>query len=194
MSQTQKTPGEIMLDQMVDAIPVLNDPALADMQAGAILGLTQDLAYNIFPPEDIAVRYGLGSIAGLRHFLLSHPEVVKKVAALRAIHNSEPNRIERNRIKANVLVEEILPSIGGMAMNTKATNSERLEAFKMLQRQAGVDGMPAADKNAVTGATFNLTMLFGGKEHKLTATVVDRATVPTIEGRVEEADERVEDV
>lgn len=162
-----------MLDQMVDATPVLDNHVVVDVQEAALTRLIQDLAYNIHTAEDIAVRYGLGSIAGLKHFMLRHPNIVAKIAALRAIHNSETNRVERNRIKANVLVEEALPGIGAIAMDASKPGEIRLKAFNMLQRQAGVDGAPAADKTAAAGATFNLAINFAdGQQKTITATTV----------------------
>jgi hypothetical protein len=186
MSQSQKTPGEQLLDTLLYNVPVLTNIQAADTQDASRLRFCQDLAYNIITPEDVAVRYGLGNIAGLQRYLMEHPELVSKIKVLQTTHNSAMSVVERNRLKAGHAVEELIPTVAQIVGDPKSTRGERMEAFKALQRQAGVDGMPTQDKSANAGASFNLTMIVGGKEHKLTATVVDPLT---IEAPVASADE-----
>lgn len=153
--------ADALLQQIVDAIPTL-DHASADVRDAVRLRLMQDIAYGVYPAEELAVRYGLGTVAGLRVWLQKNPETMKQIKVMKALHESDMALNDRLRMKGGHAVEQATIGIAGIAMDPSKDAKIRIEAFKSLQRQAGVDGPPPQDKTATVGATFNLTMQFAG--------------------------------
>lgn len=177
------TPSEL-LDEIILAEPVLPELGVADEADAIQARLIQDVAYNHYSADELAKRYGLGSEAGLRHYLRRHPNVVERIAKLRAVHRSDMNRPEANRMKANILIEEALPMAMDVIMNPKNPMSVRMDMFKSIQKMAGLDSTPQKNIEATTGATFNLVMQFsGGREERISATVVpnDEIAIPRTE-------------
>lgn len=150
-----------LLQQIVDAIPTL-DHISADIRDAVRLRLMQDIAYGVYPAEELAVRYGLGTVAGLRIWLQKNPETMKQIKVMKAMHQSDMALNERLRMKGGHAVEQATIGMAGIAMDPTKDAKIRIEAFKALQRQAGVDGPPPQSKEAATGATFNFTVQFSG--------------------------------
>lgn len=170
-----------LLQQMVDAMPIL-DHTDADIRDAARVRLMQDVAYGVYPAEELAVRYGLGSVAGLKVWLQKNPETMRQIKVMKAMHQSDMALNDRLRMKGGHAVEQATIGMAGIAMDPTKDAKIRIEAFKALQRQAGVDGPPPPDKTAAVGATFNLTMQFAGSPPlEIKATTVAPEVVQTIE-------------
>ena len=170
-----------LLQQIVDAVPIL-DHTDADIRDAARLRLMQDIAYGTYPAEELAVRYGLGTVAGLKIWLARNPETMRQIKVMKAAHESDAALNDRLRMKGGHAVEHATIGIAHIAMDSNKDPKIRIEAFKALQRQAGVDGPPPQSKEAVTGAQFNLVMQFaGGAPFEIKATTVAPESVQTIE-------------
>lgn len=183
-----------LLQQMVDAIPIL-DHVDADIRDAARLRLMQDIAYGVYEAETIARRYGLVSVAGLRIWLMRNPETMKQIKVMKAMHNSDIALNERLRMKGGHAVEHATIGIANIAMDPSKDAKIRIEAFKALQRQAGVDGPPPPDKTAAVGVQTNIIIQHSGAAptHITTTTVVPE-TIEALPEPVEtESDEFEED-
>lgn len=177
---TQIQPAD-PLDEIIHASPCLENCANIDMEETVVLRLIQDVAYGIYPAEELAVRYQLGSVTGLKMWLGAHPAVVAQIQKLRAVHESDGAIQDRLRLKSAHVVEQSLPSMSSIITNPGVPIPQRIDAFKACQRMAGVDGMPAADKTAATGVQFNLVMQFSSGDRKvISTTVVEAQAVPAL--------------
>ena len=176
MNQETEEPGEAEINALINATPVINERQ-ADLDDAHTLRLMQDIAYGIYPPDDIARRWGLGDHAGLKSYLRRNPKLVTAIAALRAIHESDASVEERNRLKANHAVEQATHGIANMAMDPKLKPAERLEAFKTLQKQAGLE-KSTDGKGAVAANAFSVTINLSGRPPFTTP------VVPTFAGDV----------
>lgn len=182
-----------LLQQIVDAMPIL-DHTDADIRDAARLRLMQDIAYEIYPASELAVRYGLGTIAGLKVWLTKNPETMRQIKVMKAMHQSDMGLTDRNRMKAGHAVEQATIGIAGIAMDPSKPANIRIDAFKTLQRQAGVDGPPPADKTAAVGAAFNLVMQFAGAApFEIKATTVVPETIEALPIAIEAGPENFEE-
>ena len=175
MNQETEEPGEAEINALINATPVIN-ALQADMDHANTLRLAQDVAFGIYPPDEIAERWGFGNHAGLKAYLIRHPKLVEFIAGLRAIHKSDAGVEERNKLKANHALEQAIPSIANMVMDPKLKPAERLEAAKVLQKQSGADKVDT--KGGAVANAFSVTINLPGRP-PVTTTVV-----PTIEGDV----------
>lgn len=180
-----------LLQQMVDAIPIL-DHANADVRDAARLRLMQDIAYGTYPAAELAVRYGLGSVAGLRIWLAKSPETMRQIKVMKASHESDASLNDRLRMKGGHAVEQATIGIAGIAMDPNKDAKTRIEAFKTLQRQAGVDGPPPADKTAAVGVQTQIIIQHaGGPPTRITTTTVVPETIEALpEPMTIEADDK----
>jgi hypothetical protein len=152
----------------VDQVVVLHDnPELDD---ALILRLQYDLAAKIHTYQEIAVRYGLRSVAGLFEYLTDHPTVTTGVKKIRAVWESEENAEIRVRQKALQAAEHLIAPTAGIAANPNINVQARIDAFKQLARVGGVDGLPMSAKQQGAGGTaFTLNILFrDGTKEQLT--------------------------
>jgi hypothetical protein len=161
------------VEQLVDAAPVEIDD---DM----VLRLIYDLAQRIHTAETIAKRYGFQTEPRLKKWLGEHPTVVRQAAKLQAIVNSDRSAEERARLKATFATEELIAPMAAIAGNPTVPAGQRIDAFKQLNRVAGVDGMPVSQKDGGgSGTQFNLTInMPDGRTEKIITTVVDPASLP----------------
>ena len=163
------------VEQLVDAAPV-------ELDDDMILRLIYDLAQRIHTTDTVAKRYGFGTEAKLKLWLAEHPTVVRQAAKLKAIVESDRSAEERARLKATFATEELIAPMAALAGDPRIPTGQRIDAFKQLNRVAGVDGMPAASKDGKEGGGTQFTINFqfsGGRTESLT-TVVDAP--PQIEG------------
>jgi hypothetical protein len=180
MTDETLEPGEAEINKLLYAVPVANSVQAARDEAQT-LRFIQDVAYGIHPPAEIAKRWGLGDEKGLRKHLMSNKRLVDAIATLRAVHESSGGVEERNKIKANHGVEMVTPEIINMAMDTTLPADKRLDAFKALQKQAGLDGVGKAnDKGPGAGNQMTVNFMFQNRPPQTLHTTV----VPTIEGEV----------
>ena len=169
-----------LLQRMVDAIPVL-DHTDADIRDAARLRLMQDIAYGIYPAEELAVRYGLVTVAGLKIWLARNPETMRQIKVMKAMHQSDMALNERNRMKAGHAVEQATIGIAGIAMDPSKPANILIDAFKTLQRQAGVDGPPPQDKTAAVGVQTNIIIQHtGAAPTRITTTTVVPETIEAL--------------
>lgn len=182
-----------LLQQMVDAIPVL-DHTDADVRDAARLRLMQDIAYGIYPADELAVRYGLGTVAGLKIWLSKNPETMRQIKVMKAMHQSDMGLTDRNRMKAGHAVEQATIGIAGIAMDPSKPANIRIDAFKTLQRQAGVDGPPPADKIAPVGVQTNIIIQHvGAPPTRITTTTVVPETIEALPIAIETGPENFEE-
>lgn len=169
-----------LLQKTVNAIPIL-DHTDADVRDAARVRLMQDIAFEIYPAAELAVRYGLGTVAGLRIWLTRNPEMMRQIKVMRALHQSDTGIQERNRLKANHAVEQAIPSITGVVLDPTKGLELRLKAFASLQKMAGLDGAPPPDKTAAVGVQTNIVIQHGsGKATTIMSTTVVPETIEAL--------------
>jgi hypothetical protein len=173
MTQQPEEADDAAINALINATPVINTRQ-ADMDDAMIRRFMQDVAYAIQTTDDIARRWGLEDEAGLRAYLKRNPKMVTKIAELRAVHESDASIEDRNKLKANHGVEMVLGDIVNMALDPKLKPVERLDAFKSLQKQAGLDKVEG--KGAVAAQAFSVTINLPGRAP------INTTVVPTIEG------------
>jgi hypothetical protein len=158
------------------------DTAKVELDEPLVQRLCYDIALRIHDNAEIGRRYGLGHEAGLRSYLASHPAVFARARNLRALFDSDMSREERTRAKALAATEELIAPIAILAGDTGVPTAQRLDAFKQLNRVAGVDGMPPVSKDgANAGTTFALTIAFAdGRTEQIKTTVVDATPQPLL--------------
>jgi len=164
-----------------DEYLVLSDNPQVD--DGLILRMIHDLAMKVHASEVIARRYGLKGVTELREFLKQHPQIVWEVRKLRAAFQSDEATETRLRLKFLRATEQLIIPMAGLAGDHRTPINARIDAFKLLQRGAGVDGMPAQarDNSKPQGHAFNLTINFaGGRDATRISgtTVVDADQIP----------------
>lgn len=181
MTQSPPNPDEAAINAMIRAVPLLENHAVADLDDATRMRLMQDVAYAIYPSEDIAVRYGFGTVARLKHWLVRNPGVFAEISRLRAIHNSDAATKERAGLKSQHIIEQALPSMSAMITNPSMPADIRLKAFDACMHVGGFKGTANAQKEITTGTQFNLVMNFpGGKEFRISPTVVVDEVVPAL--------------
>lgn len=166
------------IEALIDEVIVLDDnPAIDD---ALILKLQYDLALQLHPFEEIATRYGLGTIERLHKYLLGHPNVIGGVKKLRAVLESEEGVETRVRLKALAATENLIIPTASIAADPRIPAQQRIDAFKQLNRVGGVDGSQAANKNAaMIGANFVLNIHFrNGGDETIVATVANPDELP----------------
>jgi hypothetical protein len=159
------------IDALIDEVIVLDDnPAVDD---ALILKLQYDLALQLHPFDEIAIRYGLRTPERLYKYLKGHPNIVAGVKKLRANLESEEGVEARVRLKALAATENLIIPTASIAADPRIPAQQRIDAFKQLNRVGGVDGSQAANKNASTiGANFVLNIHFrNGSDETIVATV-----------------------
>jgi len=163
---------------MDDTDELLRMPAAPELDPRLRIPLLHDLAYGLHEPEDLGRRYGLGGIEGLKRFLHDNPEFRKEAQTLRALKSSDVSVPELGRTMAGHASIELVPDMAGIAADPKHSAAVRIDAFKQLNRMAGIDGVAVANRNseAAAGTQFNLVInMPDGKTERLT-TVVEAPT------------------
>lgn len=157
------------------------DRATIDLDNATIQRLCYDLAQRIHEPATIARRYGLVDEGGLRRWLGAHPQVVVHTKKMKALLDSDMGTEERTRLKALYATEDLIIPMAVLAQDPNVTATQRIDAFKQLNRVAGVDGPGAAGKNDVPGASGpSLVVNFhfsGGRTETLSTTVVENEVI-----------------
>lgn len=166
-----------MISGLIDEVIVLDDnPAVDDSM---VLKLTHDLAMDLHPMTEIAIRYGLGTPERLFKYLKGHPGIVSGVKRLKAEMQSEAGVEQRVRIKAMQATEELIFPTAAIAGDPKYPAQQRIDAFKQLSRVGGVDGGGvAAAKAGMGGANFVLNIHFRKDPEKIIGTT-DIEAIPT---------------
>ena len=180
MSQTQNAAA--MVQAMITSIPLLESQAGVDLVDTTVRRLIQDIAYAVYPIEEIAVRYGFETVQRLREWLSRNPGVVAEITRMRAIHLSDASTKDRAALKAQHAVEHAIPATSAMSTDPRMPGEIRMKALDALMHISGFKGGgAAADKQAQTGAQFQLVMQFsGGREERINATVVEAEKVPAL--------------
>jgi len=175
-------PGAIAVDRLVDHVLVLdNNPQLDD---ALILRLQYDLATKTHTYDDIARRYGLTNVAELADYLKTHPNIVTEAKKLRALFNSDRAVEERVRLRFLYATESLIAPMQHIAGDIRTPIGARIDAFKQIQRGAGVDGLPAQQRGAAGGNTggqpFHLNIIFSnGQRTQISGTpVIDADEIP----------------
>lgn len=180
MSQT--VDAKAMIDAMVSSIPLLESQAGVDLVDTTVRRLIQDIAYQIYPVDEVATRYGFETTTRLKAWLLRNPGVVGEISKMRAIHLSDASTKDRSALKAQHAIEAAIPATAGMSTNPQMPGEIRMKALDALMYIGGFKGGAAADKQAQTGAQFRLNINFSGNRREtITATVVDDK-LPTYAG------------
>lgn len=170
------------IEEAVEHVLVLdNNPQLDD---ALIQRLEYDLATQIHPYEAVARRYGLQNVAELHQYLLDHPQVLAAAKKLRALHDSEEGIEARLRLKFQHATETLIAPMQHLAADNRTPVSSRVDAFKQLQRGAGMDGLPPAARGAGAagpgGTAFVLNINFrNGQSTRISGTtVLDADEIP----------------
>ena len=193
VDMTQTPDEEAAINTVLYGMPVLESQAPLDLDDTLRLRLAQDIAYKIYPIEEIAIRYGFGTVTRLRQWLVLNPGLVAEIGRLRAINESDAATKDRAALKAQHAIEQAIPSVSAMITNPGLAGDLRLKALDGLLHVGGFRGGGAAAKDAVTGAQFNLVMQFqGAPPVTISPTVVEATAVPAIADGVSD-DETPED-
>ena len=190
MSQTHD--ASALVNAMITSTPLLESQAGVDLVDTVVRRLIQDIAYAIYPLPEIAVRYGFETITRLRAWLLENPGVFNEISKMRAVHQSDASTKERVTLKAQHAIEAAIAATGAMATDPRMPGEIRIKALSELSHLGGFrGGAGAADKQAATGAQFQLVMQFsGGREERISATVVEADKTLPISG---DGDDRPEE-
>lgn len=150
------------------------------------LRLCDDIAKNIDTADDIAARYGMDGRDGLKAYLRAHPKLVTYANKLKALNDSAMGSEDRARLKAVYASEALISHIAHIA-GDKATNAAvRVDAFKQLNRMAGMDGAGSGAKSERGGGAgsggnvpFSVTIILPNRPpEQISATIVDGDLVP----------------
>lgn len=134
---------------------------------------TTDIARRIFPPDEIARRYGMTGKKLIE--AVSIPAVNKIVRTKRAVWESDTNATERIRQLSQIGMLEVMPDVFELISNPETPTALRLDALKTMSRVAGVDGPGAqprqGDVAAAPGTRFEVNIhLGGGRIETITST------------------------
>lgn len=135
--------------------------------------LAMELAAGLRPAAQIAERYGL-TPQDLRE-LLGYPPFRAMVRDARQTWTNDMNAEQRVRAKAALAVEDTIPDLHGIIVDSSVRPRERNDAFAKLARVAQLDAPPMA---GVTGSNFSVTINLPGGEP---ITVVPNTSPQTLE-------------
>ena len=129
-----------------------------------IYRLQWDLACLAHPLDEIAQRYRFQDKQELKDYLRQHPSIVKEALKLRALYNSDEATEQRVRQKFMQVTEHLIMPMAQLVKDTNTPIAARVDAFKQIQRGAGVDGAPppALKGGGGGGTAFSLTINFAG--------------------------------
>lgn len=163
------------IDDLVGFPTVVDADPYKDIDIEA---LTEDLAREIFTPDEILPRYGLTKDTAKP--LLRRPEVWRKYEAKRQHWRSDANAAERLKAYYQAGLIEAAPDLLAGLRDEKIPYKERIEAHKFVAKIAGLEPAPNAGGAGVSGPQFAVNILFsGGATQTITATVappVDTST------------------
>lgn len=139
-----------------------------DIDDALIQKLTYDLAVGLHSAQAIARRYGMTGVDSLKQYLMAHPYVVKDAQNLRAAFMSDASTEERVRMKFLKATERLIVPLANIAHSPRTPLNARIDAFKQIQRGAGLDGMGSASRGTNSqrdgGHPFNLIINFSGTQ------------------------------
>lgn len=175
MSALDQTPDplEDAINRIIDQEPILEDPNLDPMMLSSF---TTDVAEDLHPPEDIAIRYGFTTGEQMVAFIAKHRGVRRQIKEKRAAFTANVSIEVRNRKKANFIVGEVMATMGAPMFDPKTPAAVRLDTLKVFSRMAGIDGMPAGSLPGQQNhgqAGFTVNFLFSGQATQTITTVVD---------------------
>jgi len=147
----QETGEYVVSDDFLDPNPLLDD--------ALIMRLTYDIATGIHEGEVLAARYGFDGVAGMRRYLLRHPQIIRNAQKTKALMDSDEGSEARVRLKAMHATEELIPATAGIAADPRIAPQQRIDAFKQLSRVSGLDAS-AAKAAGAGGPAFTLNILF----------------------------------
>lgn len=138
-----------------------------------------DLARGIYPRDEIAVRWGFGTVANMRAWLFRHPEVVAFARQLQALNQADENVLDRIKHKSAHALESGLVDLYAIMSDPNASHKDKLDAGKLAARLAGADTVGKEQgPGGVSGTQFNLTIQFpNGYAESLSTTVVAPAEI-----------------
>lgn len=174
-------PLETMLNEILDAEPILEDPHL---DPALLSAFTTDVAEDIDPPENIARRYGFRDGPHMIEFIRKNRGITKIIKAKRAVFTANHNIETVNRKKANFVISESMASMSAPLFDPKVPAGVRLDTFKAFSRMAGIDGVAAGSvpgQVGAAGAGFTVNFLFSGQPTQTITTVVDVSPDETTE-------------
>jgi len=157
---------------------------IPDQDEALILRLQYDIATGVHTPDTIAKRYGMKDEAELRVFLRDHPQICKNIERMIAVFESDAATDERVRFKFLNATEDLILPMAHIAGNLDIPPQIRIDAFKQIQRGAGVDGVGAGKERGGIGSgqQFVLNIMFrGGKpENIIGETVTNADEIPSM--------------
>jgi len=172
--------SEAAINAVVDATQVLPEVAEEPAMAPQVLwAFCTDVAQNIMPYTQIALRYGFVDTDDLKRFLVRQNTVRKRIKELRAVWESDDNVETRIRTLAGHSVLAALPETARIMLNPRNPDATRLDALKQHAVIAGVNAPPRVG-HGDTGATvgrFSVNIVF--------ANAGKTETITTIEGNAQ---------
>lgn len=155
------------LPELMPAEPDLGDPLIA--------AFILDIARGLFPAEELAKRYLLGSRSGLEKYLQRHPGVTHEASRLQAIERSDVGQKGRLRAQAGHVLEHGMLEVARILMDPKTPHDIKVKICAVLMKVADVDGSPAIAKGDQGG---------GGTKFFLQINLPGGAAAPIIEGHM----------
>ena len=130
-----------------------------------IYRLQWDLACLAHPLDEIAQRYRFQDKQELKDYLRHHPSIVKEGAEVaRPLQQRRSHRAAGAPVKFMQVTEHLIMPMAQLVKDTNTPIAARVDAFKQIQRGAGVDGAPppALKGGGGGGTAFSLTINFAG--------------------------------
>jgi hypothetical protein len=175
MSDTSET----AINAVVDATAIL--PAAAEepaMSPQVLWAFCTDVAQNIMPYTQIALRYGFVDTHDLKQFLVRQHTVRKRIKELRAVWESDDNVETRIRTLAGHSVLVALPETARIMLNPRLPDATRLDALKEHATIAGVRSSygKGPDGAGPTVGRFSVNIVFANAGKTETITTIEGNT------------------
>lgn len=156
-----------------------------------------DIARKIYPPDEIAARWGFPDVPAMRTWMAAHPEFIAMVQRLRQLNEADESVLDRIQHKSAHAAEDVVEVVHSIARNPNANDKERIEAVKLLARLSGADAhaQPKGEgQGGGGGQVLNFAINFAGLPPQIiSTTVVDPASIPDLSENQPDGDEPEED-
>ncbi len=161
---------------LVPAAPA--PPPVLDQEA--LVALARDIAQEMLDLDEILVKHKLTDTQ--YEIIKVNPFFSRVLAAETACWHSPLNTAERTKLKASLLVEDLLPALNTRLHDRKESLEDMLKGAATLMKIAGIgERAPAANGDAKPGEKFVIQINMGA-EQQLTYSKDIALTPPTKPG------------
>lgn len=129
-------------------------------------GLARDLAQNLYTIEELIEHYSLTEAAVRR--LLQNAAFRNMVQAAKTEWQAPGSARQRAILKAQLAVEEAIPTLYGVVTDNEEPGSSRVAAFAQLKEIGQFPKIPPEDADR-SGPTFSVTINLGNQSLNVSA-------------------------